>query len=77
MKEIKYMVRDAENRQYHQPLKGYPEIEFFLESNQNKKIGHKIMTQTGRKNYQLDNIKYYKNQITYYFTEIDKIKEKR
>ena len=65
-----YMVRDSLKSQYHAPKHCYIEIEIFLKHNTPKRRGARLKGLN--KDYILENIKYYKNHIMYYFLEIEK-----
>jgi hypothetical protein len=65
-----YMVRDSIKSQYHAPKHAYTNIEIFLKHNTPKRIGCRL--KGTYKDYILSDIQYYKNKITYYFTEVEK-----
>lgn len=65
-----YMVRDSVKSQYHAPKHAYPEIEIFLKHNTSKRVGARL--KGFHKDYILVDIKYYKNRVMYYFTEVEK-----
>lgn len=64
------MVRDSIKSQYHAPKHTYTNIEIFLKHSTPKRIGCRLKGTS--KDYILDDIQYYKNKITYYFTEVEK-----
>lgn len=65
-----YMVRDSVKSQYHAPKHAYSEIEIFLKHNTPKRVGARL--KGFHKDYILVDIKYYKNRVMYYFTEVEK-----
>ena len=65
-----YMVRDSIKSQYHAPKHAYPEIEVFLKHNTPKKCGCRL--KGFHKDYILEDIRYIKNKIMYYFVEVEK-----
>ena len=67
-----YMVRDSLKSQYHAPKHAYADIEIFLEHNTPKKRGGRL--KGFHKDYILEDIRYFKNRIMYYFVEVEKKK---